>query len=119
MHRRLGGAAALVLARGVGAHRGLGVVLHGQDAVADAEPLEPEQREAARAVVADRLVVGRLAADDAAEGDEAVEPPARAGEADGGRELERARHLHRLLPGAGRSSIAARAPARSASAMSR
>ena len=119
VHRRRRGAAALVLARGVGAHRGLGVVLHGQDAVADAEAPEPEQREAARSVVADGLVVGGLAADHAAEGDEAVEASARAGEADRGRGA-RARPAPRPSPAAAPAlAIAARAPASSASAMSR
>ncbi len=102
MQRRLGGAAALVLAGGIGADRGLRVALHRQDAVADAEPVQPEQHQPARRIVADRLVMRGLAADHAAERDVAVEFARPAGEPDRRRQLERPRHLDGLLRRPGR-----------------
>ena len=66
--------AALVLAVDAGARQRLRLVLDGQDAEADGELLlEREVLQAARALAADIIVMRRLAADDAAERDVAVE----------------------------------------------
>src|SRR3546814_9363622 len=66
--------AALVLAAHVGARPGLLVVLAGDDAIAERQGvLAGEVLQLAGALAADVVIVRGLAADDAAEGDVAVE----------------------------------------------
>src|SRR5262249_37396597 len=87
--------AALVLALGLGARQALRLVLDGEDAEADGDAVfEGEVLQPARALLADIVVMRRLAADDAAERDIAVETPLGAlapaldGDADRCRNLE-------------------------------
>jgi len=65
-------AAAFVLPCRLGAGLRLRHVLDGQNAVADAQTLKPQLHQAARAVVADRIIMGGLAANDAAKGHKPV-----------------------------------------------
>ncbi len=81
---------------------GLSAVFDGQDAVADAGPCSPSRLSARDAVVADGVVMRRLAPDDAAERDIAVIVGHALGHADGGRDFQRAGHLDDLGAGPGR-----------------
>src|SRR6185437_9949869 len=101
--------AALVLAVDAGARERLRLVLDGEDAEADGGAvLQRQLLQAARALAADIVVMGRLAADDAAERDIAVEATADIvaarldGDADRGGYLEGAGHGEALVAGAAR-----------------
>src|SRR5713226_6763786 len=105
----IGGLAALVLAVDAGARQRLRLVFHRENAEADGEAvLERELLQPTRALAADIVVMRRLAADDAAERDIAVEARlARAvrlrfdGKPDRRRDLEGSRHGEALIARAG------------------
>src|SRR5262249_501346 len=82
-------------------------IFTGENTIANGEAMmNAEIHQAARALAGNDLVVRRLAANDAAEGDEAV---GRAfGEKNSRRDLERARHAHRPTLNAGRIERTAR-----------
>jgi hypothetical protein len=95
----MGRVAALVAAMRFGACLGLLHGVHGHDAVADRKLVPDRQiHQAARALAADIVVVRGLAADHAAQSQEAV--VAAGGERDRAGNLERARHDHALRGGA-------------------
>src|SRR4051812_29311285 len=71
--RRLGRLAALVLLVRSGPGEGLGLVLDGEDAVADGEAVEGERHDPARALAGDDLEMIGLAADHDAQRNEGVE----------------------------------------------
>src|SRR5690348_11934513 len=105
----IGRLASLVLAVDAGSRQRLCLVLDRQDAEADGEAVLQRQRlQAMSALATDIIIMRRLAPDDAAERDIAVETClARAlrlrrdGEADGRRYLECARNGEALIAGAG------------------
>src|SRR5579859_4826152 len=109
-HRKAGPRrlAALVLLVDPSPRQGLRLVLHGEDAEADGEVMRERQLlQAARALLADVIVMRGLAPDHAAQGDEAVEARALGGSLarlhgifDRGRDLEGARHRDALMAGA-------------------
>ncbi len=93
------GPTALVLPARIGAHRGLVVGLDGQDAVADTQALQAQKLQRAGRIVADGVVMRRLAPDHTAEGDVAVEICQPRGHADGRRDFERAGDVDDLVAG--------------------
>ena len=88
--RCLGRFAALVLFAATGAGPGLGLVLDGEDAVADGEAIEGQRHDGAGAFAGDHLEMVGFAADDAAERDIAVIGAGGIGKGDGGGDFERA-----------------------------
>src|SRR3546814_7554031 len=82
--------AALILALLVGARKRLFLILDGQYAIADREPVERQRHDAARAFVRHDLEMIGFAEDHDAQYDIGVIPPAVAGERNRRRHLERA-----------------------------
>ena len=81
----------------VGANDRLGLVLDGEDAVADGEALKRQVHQRARAFVRHDLEMIGLAADHDAERDESAEAAASRGQGDRAGELQRAGHGQRLV----------------------
>ena len=101
MQGRCGRPGTLVHPRWIGAGLGLIAVLDGQDAVADAEALQTQKRQRARAVVADGLVMGGFATDHAAKRHVTVEIREPLGDGDGAGKFQRTGHLDKIVAGAG------------------